>query len=119
MVDTPDSDVVTRSRFDASSFRRLWTITLLLYGVGDMATTTYLIWFSGTVEEANAAVLFVVDAWGLWGFVALKLLVFGVAIAIALIGARSNDRFLYYVPPVTLAVAGAFSTAFNLRLLVG
>lgn len=53
------------------------------------------------------------------GLVLPKLAVFLLCLGICVYGARAGDKVLYYLPPVTLAVIGAFATAFNLRLFVG
>jgi hypothetical protein len=44
-------------------------------------------------------------------------MLFGIAVSIY--ATRDHDRVLYYMPPVFLAVVGAFATAYNLRLLLG
>jgi len=112
-------DPVSVSRFDENEFTRLWTVALATYGVGDTVTTVALLWFVGSLEEANALVRFAVDSFGLPGLVALKIAAFLVAIAVSVVGVRADDRALYVFPPAALAVLGGFLTAFNLRLLLG
>jgi hypothetical protein len=111
--------VVSQSKFDDRQFTQLWAITAATYGVGDIVTTVALIWFSESVTELNAAVLFAVDAFGLPGFVALKLVAFAVGIGVCLAGAATDDWVLYYLPPAALSVVGVFATTFNIRLLIG
>jgi hypothetical protein len=113
------TSVVRDSRFDSQRFVHLWLIALATYGVGDIVTTITLLWFTDRVNELNTVVLFAVETYGLPGFVALKLVAFGVALGVSLLGAATDDRFLYYLPPVVLSLVGGFVTAFNLRLFVG
>jgi hypothetical protein len=104
--------------FSPEEFSQLWFVATLTYGVGDVVTTIALL-RSPTVTEGNALVLTAVETFGQSGLVGLKLLVFGLCIGISLWSAHADDRFGYYFPPTVLAVAGAFTTAFNLRLLLG
>ncbi|UIP01283.1 hypothetical protein Hbl1158_11675 [Halobaculum sp. CBA1158] len=105
--------------FDPGEFSRLWFLATLTYGVGDIVTTLALIGYSDRIREANALVAAAVNAFGEFGLVGLKLAVFGVCLGISLASARAGDRLGYYLPPAVLAVVGAFTTALNLRLLVG
>jgi hypothetical protein len=105
--------------YDPDEFVRLWLVATTTYGVGDVVTTIALVGFSASVSEANALLRAAIDAFGLWGLVGMKLLAFFVCLAISLVGARDADPALYYGPPVLLALVGAFTTAYNLRLLVG
>ncbi|SDX67084.1 hypothetical protein [Halobellus clavatus] len=105
--------------FDARTFTRLWLLALATYGVGDVVTTIALIEYSPTVSEANALIRLSIDHLGLLGLVLLKYLAFGVAIGISLLGAADADRFLYYLPPIVLSLAGAFTTVYNARLMLG
>jgi hypothetical protein len=105
--------------FEDREFRRLWTVALATYGVGDVVTTVTLLYFTHQVEELNGVVLLVVDAYGQWGLVGLKIATFLVCIGVSVYGARTEDRLLFYLPPTVLAVVGAFATAYNLRLFVG
>ncbi|MEZ3144275.1 hypothetical protein [Halobaculum sp. MBLA0143] len=104
--------------FDPEEFTRLWFLATLTYGVGDVVTTIAL-FRAPWVREGNGLLLAAMEAFGQAGLVGAKLLVFGLCLAISLRAARANDRFGYYFPPAVLAVAGAFTTAFNLRLLIG
>jgi hypothetical protein len=105
--------------FDGTEFSRLWFLATLTYGVGDVVTTLALVGHSATVDEGNALLRIAVDAFGLWGLVGLKLAAFLCCLGISLRGARDADATLYYGPPATLALVGAFTTAYNLRLLIG
>ncbi|MFB6177676.1 MAG: hypothetical protein ABEI99_11125 [Halobaculum sp.] len=104
--------------FSAEEFSRLWLLAAATYGVGDVVTTIALLRIPH-VSEGNTLVLAAVEAFGQSGLVGMKLLVFCLCIGISLWSAQSGDRFGYYLPPTALAVAGAFTTAFNLRLLLG
>jgi hypothetical protein len=105
--------------YDPDEFSRLWLVATTTYGVGDVVTTIALVGFSASVSEANAVLRWAIGAFGLWGLVGLKLLAFLVCLAVSLVGARDDDPLLYYGPPVVLALVGAFTTAYNVRLLVG
>lgn len=105
--------------FDPSEFSRLWLLAVTFYGVGDIVTTVAILQQSALVSEANPLLRAVYDSFGLSGFVGLKLAAFGLGIAVSLHGDRHADRFVYLLPPATLAVVGAFTTALNLRLLIG
>ncbi|MFC7137319.1 hypothetical protein [Halobaculum litoreum] len=105
--------------FDDVEFSRLWFVATLTYGVGDVVTTLALIGYSDTVNEANALIAAAVGGFGEAGLIAVKLAVFGVCLAISLSSARAGDRVGYYLPPVALSFVGAFTTALNLRLLIG
>jgi len=97
---------------------RLWFLATLTYGVGDVVTTVAL-FRAPWVREGNGLLLAAMEAFGQAGLVGAKLVVFGLCLGISLWSAQAGDRFGYYLPPAVLAVAGAFTTAFNLRLLVG
>jgi hypothetical protein len=111
-----EPDVIEESSFSEREFRQLWLIPLATYGVGDIVTTVTLLWFTDEVNELNAVVLFAVDAFGLAGFVGLKLVAFGACLGISLLGAHWEDAVVYYLPPATLSVVGVFVTAINLQL---
>lgn len=100
-------------------FTRLWTIAAATYGVGDIVTTIALRQFSPTVSEANIVVRMVTELFGQSGFVGLKLGVFLACILLSVHAAKNEDRFLYYLPPVVLSAVGAFTTALNIRLMLG
>ena len=107
------------SRFDAGELTALWVLPTATYGVGDLLTTMSLHGVS-SVREANPAVVTAAfDLAGTPGFVALKLGVLLVALAVALRAARADDPLGYYGTPALLAVVGAFLTGYNLRLLIG
>lgn len=106
------------SRLDAGELTALWVLPTATYGVGDLPTTVSLRGVS-SVREANPVVAAAFDLAGTPGFVALKLGVLLVALAVALRAARADDRLGYYGTPALLAAVGAFVTAYNLRLLIG
>lgn len=103
--------------YDAEEFTALWSIALATYGVGDVVTTIALVWFVPHLHEGNPLVAGVVGAFGQPGLVGLKLAAFGFCLLVSLAAARSDDRLLYYGPPAGLALVGAFTTVYNLRLL--
>jgi hypothetical protein len=103
-----------------SEFYSLWVLAGVTYGSGDILTTLTLMGHSPRVTESNVLLAGVVDAVGVSGLVALKLVVFLGCLAVSLYGASELDDWVtYYAPPVALAAVGAFATVFNLRLLVG
>jgi len=105
--------------YDPTEFSRLWFVATTTYGVGDVVTTIALVRFSASVSEANALLRTALDAFGLWGLVGIKLFAFFVCLGVSLAGARDADPLLYYGPPTILALVGAFTTAYNVRLLLG
>ncbi len=105
--------------FDEVEFRRLWLAAAVTYGVGDVITTIALVRFSAALAEGNSVLRTAFERFGLTGLVGLKLGVFLACLAVSLDAARRNDSTLYYLPPALLTVVGAFTTAYNLRLLVG
>lgn len=104
---------------DRREFVTLWGIAALVYGAGDVLTTLALLYRAPTVVEANVLIRLVTDAFGPAGLVGLKLVVFLLSLALAVDASGRGDRGLYYLPPVVLALFGAFTTAMNLRLLIG
>jgi hypothetical protein len=106
------------TRFSETEFTRLWFLAAVTYGVGDVVTTIAL-FGSPRLQEANVVLSTAIQAFGQVGLVGAKLTVFGLCIAVSLWSAHAGDRFGYYFPPTALAVTGAFTTAFNLRLLIG
>jgi hypothetical protein len=104
---------------DPREFVALWAIAAIAYGAGDVLTTLALLYDAPTVVEANALVRLATDAFGPTGLVGLKLVVFLLSLGIAVDASGRGDRTLYYLPPVALALFGAFTTAMNLRLLIG
>ncbi|MEF8801729.1 MAG: hypothetical protein V5A38_10930 [Halolamina sp.] len=104
---------------DQTEFTRLWIIAVATYGVGDVVTTVALMEFSKTVVEANGIIRAAIDAFGQPGLVSLKIAVFLMCISLSVDAANREDGLLYYLPPVALAVVGAFTTALNIRLMYG
>jgi hypothetical protein len=117
-VDLPTLDL-RETPFDEREFSRLWLLAVATYGVGDIVTTVALVWFVPRLSEGNLFLGSVVAEFGLAGLVGLKLLVFFVCIGVSLWAAPDGDRLSYYLPPALLAVVGAFTTVYNLRLLFG
>jgi hypothetical protein len=105
--------------FDPTEFSRLWFLATVTYGVGDVVTTLALVRFSASVVEANALLRTAIEQFGLSGLIGLKLAALFACLAISLAGARDGDSALYYGPPAVLTLVGAFTTVYNLRLLVG
>ncbi|MFC7228061.1 hypothetical protein N0B31_11670 [Salinirubellus salinus] len=108
------------TRLREQEFYWLWIIATATYGVGDTVTTIAIVQFSPTVREANVLVRAVVETFGNGGLAGLKIAVLLFCIGLSLAALRgTEDRISYYAPPVVLAVVGAFTTVYNLRLLLG
>ena len=119
-VRTRDTQAVfDRIASDEAEFRLLWILAVLTYGVGDIVTTLALVTYSPTVTEAIVLVRLLLAQFCAGGLVGLKLIVFAASLTVAVYATRVGDRFLYYVPPVTLALVGAFVTVYNVRLMLG
>lgn len=104
---------------ERTEFTALWLIAVATYGVGDILTTLSLFYYSPTVSEGNALIAAVMHAHGPLGLVVLKLLAFGGCLFVALYAASERERLLYYATPTIVAIAGAFATAWNIRLMLG
>lgn len=101
-------------------FYWLWIVATTTYGVGDVVTTIALLHFDASVGEANALLRTAVETFGLAGLVGLKLGVFFLCLGLHVYAIRdTDDPVVVYGPPAVLAVFGAFTTAFNVRLLLG
>lgn len=101
-------------------FYWLWIIATTTYGVGDVVTTVAVLYFAESVGEANALVRAAVGEFGLAGLVGLKLGVFCLCLGLQVVAIRDTDDWVVvYASPAALAAFGGFTTAFNLRLLLG
>lgn len=101
------------------SLAALWSVALLTYGVGDVATTIVITQFSTRVSEANLLVATVLREFGGAGLAGVKLAVFALCLAASLDAARREDSLGTHLPPAVLAVVGVTVTAVNLGLLFG
>ena len=96
-------------------FTLAWILALATYGVGDVVTTIWLVWFSPAHAEANPIVAGAISNFGGGGFLALKLLVFYAAIGVSLWGGvQYRDRLLVYGPPLVLTAVGLLVSTINL-----
>ena len=120
-MSTADADWLTfeGGTFSAASFTSVWLLAIATYGVGDIATTVGVVWFSPGHVEANPVVAAAIAAFGPAGLFGVKLVAFYSCLAIALwFGVRDDDPLLYYLPPACLAVTGSIATVSNLHLLL-
>lgn len=98
-------------------FYALWFVATLTYGVGDIATTSVAVYAVPGLVESNPILAPIQGQFGLPGFLAIKLAIFLVMLAISVRGTRADDRIAYYWPPLATAVVGAGLTVWNLHLL--
>ena len=97
---------------------RIWALALATYGVGDGITTALIVWASPLHREANPIVSAAIGAFGGGGLIGVKALAIGVCIGISLWGSVNDDPFVFYLPPITLALVGTATTLLNLNLLL-
>lgn len=102
----------------SAEFYLLWLVAALSYGLGDMVTTS-VVFVTPLVGESNPFVALVLAQFGLVGFVAMKLLIFGVLLAIGVKGAIDDDRLSYYGPPLLATLVGVGLTVWNLTAILG
>lgn len=106
---------------ESAEFYGLWLLAVLTFGVGDVLTTVGVL-LAGHLSEANALVFTAIDRYGMAGLATLKLGAFFLAVSLHVYGLNTgpdDDPLVVYGPPALLAVAGAFATAYNARLLLG
>ncbi|QCJ48584.1 hypothetical protein FCF25_14385 [Haloprofundus sp. MHR1] len=75
--------------------------------------------YSPTTVEGNPVLRWAVTEFGQSGLVGLKLVAFLACLALSLDAARDGDRLWYYAPPIALTLVGAFTTVYNVRLMLG
>lgn len=110
---------LTETSFGEREFTNLWFLAVLGYGVGDTVTTIALMSYSPTVIEGNPILRWAVTEFGQSGLVGLKLVAFFACLALSLDAAQAEDKLWYYAPPIVLTLAGAFTTVYNVRLMLG
>lgn len=104
--------------FDVREFYTLWLVAVLLYGAGDTITSIAILGLGPGLVEANPLIRTLVQAAGVPGLVAVKLIALIACLFVSLSARRlGGDPLVYYGPPAMLAIVGAFTTAFNARLL--
>lgn len=110
-------------RFDETNFSKrqfvgVWVIATPTYGTGDILTTLSL-WSVPHLVEANWLMAAAVGQFGHLGIIAVKLAVFAIALTVSIRGIHTEDSLSVYFPPAVLSIIGAFTTVYNLRLLLG
>ncbi|MFC7077859.1 hypothetical protein [Haloarcula halophila] len=125
MTDTerlPYAGMAVRYRFRLSALHRLFAVAVVvLYGIGDTATTA-LVLASGGVESAAIATA-AIDQVGLIGLVGLKLLALSFAAVAWLFLGHVGERLRIDATPfqvgllAILVVRGAWLTLWNLTVL--
>lgn len=103
----------------AAEFYGLWFGAALTYGVGDVLSTLYATAAVPGLIEANPIVGTLLATSGLAGFLLLKLLVLLVLLSVSVQGARRQELFSYYWPPIVASGIGIVLTSWNVRLIVG
>lgn len=102
------------------NFVFLWMMATITFGVGDLMTTFAIMAGYPHIIESNPIMAASVELLGYSGVVGLKLTVFMLALGVSVYSIRVwGDELLYYFPPMAISVAGAFTTAFNVRLMIG
>jgi glycerol uptake facilitator-like aquaporin len=100
-------------------FYALWFLAAITYGFGDMVSTALAVLGGSGIAESNPIVAGVLREFGLPGFLVVKFAILVALLWISVGGARSEDRFSYYWPPVVATVLGGALTGWNLWLLYG
>ncbi len=104
---------------DEDRFRLVWLIAVATYGVGDIVTTTAVMFFDPGIQEANPLIREAAKSLGSLGVVPLKLAVFFAFIWVSVYFARNGDEWLSYAPPAVLTLTGSLVTVHNLIGLAG
>jgi len=112
----PSPEPIYKAR--PKEFYGLWLLAALTYGFGDIVSTVYAVFMVPGVDEANPVVDALLSNFGIGGFLLFKLLVFFILISISVQGARTEDRFSYYWPPILATLLGAGLTLWNLSLIL-
>ena len=100
-------------------FYALWFLAAVTYGFGDIVSTALAVLGGSGIAESNPIVAGVLASYGLPGFLVVKFAILVALLWISVGGARSEDRFAYYWPPVVATVLGSALTGWNLWLLYG
>lgn len=100
-------------------FYALWFLAAVTYGFGDIVSTALAVLGGSGIAESNPIVAGVLNEFGLPGFLVVKFAILVALLWISVGGARSEDRFAYYWPPVVATVLGGALTGWNLWLLSG
>lgn len=91
----------------------LWTAAILLYGVGDTVTTLWGLSTSG-VAEAGPVASPVIESYGRYGLVALKLVV----VSTFYLAWRGVDSIGRAAIPLALATVGGVVSVWNLATIL-
>lgn len=100
-------------------FYFLWLAAVLSYGLGDTVSTLVAVTLVPGLIEGNPIVASVLDSFGLYGFLLIKIVVFLILLSISVQGAKTDDRFSYYWPPILTTGVGLLLTGWNTLLIVG
>lgn len=106
-------------RRDSAAFYGLWFLAAATYGFGDIVSTLLAVVTAPGIVESNPVVATVLANYGIPGFLAVKFGILVVLVWISVGGARDDDRFTYYWPPVVATMLGTGLTGWNLWLLYG
>lgn len=109
-----DDETTTRSVPQQLGLWVLWAIAIATYGIGDSVSTIIAVYLVDGLGEGNPLVAVLLAEFGIRGLLGLKMLVFGIAVAINLQSRKRGDWLGYYGPPGFVALLGAALTASNL-----
>jgi len=106
-------------RRESGVFYGLWFLAAATYGFGDIVSTLLAVVTAPGIVESNPVVAAVLANYGIPGFLAVKFAILIVLVGISVGGARDDDQFTYYWPPVVATLLGTGLTGWNLWLLYG
>jgi len=94
-------------------YRRLWVLTVLFFGIGDVVTSGIGLSMAG-IAEIGPLVAPLVSAYGLWAMVALKIVFIGAALLFWRVGPKPQADGI----PLGLAVLGVLVTGWNIVVVL-
>lgn len=99
-------------------FYFMWVCAIVTYGAGDFVTTVILVYRYSGYQESNPIVRWILEMYGIPGFLGLKALAFGIGIGVSLHAIGKRNTQLYYFPPVAMVLMGVVATGIHLELIL-